>query len=329
MPRGTAITPAQAGRRRGGGLGASSAGLAAARARLLAALLILMGVGVAPPSLAVSPQVAPTQYVRVRWGTDRGFPGGTVYAITQSADGYLWIGAESGLVRFDGVNFTLVATQDPSPAPLGPVIGLTADGDGSLWVRILGPRVLRYRGGACTSVSPDLGWPNPGVSAAAPTHDGGIVVAAAGGGVLRSREGRASTVIPTGAMPRSPVISIAESADGTVWLGTRDAGLFRVQGGKSEPVHGSEGLKINCLLGADGGDLWLGTDTGLVRWDGSQLTRAGLPPSLEGVQALDMTRDRDGNLWIGTSANGLLRLNARGLTGLDDGSPGLHRPVTA
>jgi ligand-binding sensor domain-containing protein len=53
-----------------------------------------------------------SQYIHDRWGTERGFPRGPVYAITQTADGYLWIGTEAGLVRFDGQNFRLV--QDDS-----------------------------------------------------------------------------------------------------------------------------------------------------------------------------------------------------------------------
>src|SRR3954453_8832207 len=50
---------------------------------------------------------AMTQYRADQWGVEQGFPGGPVHAITQTADGYLWIGAENGLVRFDGVNFRL------------------------------------------------------------------------------------------------------------------------------------------------------------------------------------------------------------------------------
>ena len=53
-----------------------------------------------------------SQYIRDRWGTERGFPRGPVYAITQTPDGYLWIGTEAGLVRFDGSTFRLV--RDPA-----------------------------------------------------------------------------------------------------------------------------------------------------------------------------------------------------------------------
>ena len=53
-----------------------------------------------------------SQYVRDHFGAEQGFPRGPVYAITQTADGYLWIGTEAGLVRFDGWTFSL--TKDKS-----------------------------------------------------------------------------------------------------------------------------------------------------------------------------------------------------------------------
>ena len=68
-----------------------------------------------------------SQYVRDEWGSEQGFPGGPVYAIAQTLDGYLWIGAEKGLVRFDGVTFSLLQPDVPDSRPLRAVLGLAAD----------------------------------------------------------------------------------------------------------------------------------------------------------------------------------------------------------
>src|SRR6185295_1153258 len=57
---------------------------------------------------AMDPNRAMSEYARDHWGVEEGFPGGPVYAIAQTADGYLWIGTEKGLVRFDGLSFRLV-----------------------------------------------------------------------------------------------------------------------------------------------------------------------------------------------------------------------------
>jgi len=57
---------------------------------------------------AMDPSRAMSQYIRDYWGPEQGFPRGPVYAITQTPDGYLWIGTQAGLVRFDGWSFLLV-----------------------------------------------------------------------------------------------------------------------------------------------------------------------------------------------------------------------------
>ena len=83
---------------------------------------------------AVDPNRNMSQYIREQWGIERGFPGGTVHAITQTPDGYLWIGTDKGLVRFDGLNFTLVHRSTPDVLPDNPVLGLTTYADGNMWV---------------------------------------------------------------------------------------------------------------------------------------------------------------------------------------------------
>jgi ligand-binding sensor domain-containing protein len=50
---------------------------------------------------AIDPSRTIGQYVRERWSADQGFPAGTVTALAQSKDGYLWIGTDKGLIRFD------------------------------------------------------------------------------------------------------------------------------------------------------------------------------------------------------------------------------------
>src|SRR5437870_5687774 len=114
----------------------------------IACLLIGLLIGcLLEPTYAMDPNRAMSQYLRDRWGPENGFPKGPAYAITQTTDGYLWIGTERGLVRFDGVNFQVVAGTD------GPVLDLVPDADGSLWIRLLRPTLLRYRNGEFRNVT--------------------------------------------------------------------------------------------------------------------------------------------------------------------------------
>src|SRR6266481_6785854 len=91
----------------------------------------------------LSSHKAMSEYIRDQWSAEQGFPGGPVYAIAQTPDGYLWIGTEKGLIRFDGLSFRFFQHTDSAPLPDGAVLGLVVDAEGDLWIRLQGPRLLR------------------------------------------------------------------------------------------------------------------------------------------------------------------------------------------
>jgi ligand-binding sensor domain-containing protein len=51
----------------------------------------------------LDPALDVSQYARTSWKIREGFSKGTILAIAQTPDGYLWLGTEFGLLRFDGV----------------------------------------------------------------------------------------------------------------------------------------------------------------------------------------------------------------------------------
>src|SRR4029077_2723491 len=180
-----------------------------------------------------------------------------------------------------------------------------AEPGGGVWARLRGPSLLRYRDGAFESIPSAVGVRDPLVTAMARGQNGAILFAAIGHGASVYRNGRLTTVVGPTAMPSSFVISIAETPDGDVWIGTRDAALMRARHGVLTSItKGLPDRKVNCLLAGDGHELWIGTDNGVVRWNGTEATAAGLPPLLARVRAVAMLRDRDANVWIATASDG-------------------------
>jgi ligand-binding sensor domain-containing protein/signal transduction histidine kinase len=272
-----------------------------------------------------------SEYVRQRWGTESGFPKGPVYTINQTADGYLWIGTDAGLVRFDGVKFELI-TGDKGAFKLSGVMGVAPDRDGSLWVQLPRPTLLRYKNGAFENVMPAFGRPNSIVTTMGRTQRGELllwVLDGEGSAIVR-RGDHFETIAKSAELSRSPVLAIAESSVGDIWIGTRDAGLYRFHDGRAIAMtKGLPDLKVNCLLPIDNGELWIGTDRGIVRWNGAELTQQGVPASLNRIQALSLTRDRDANLWVGTNSEGLLRVNSQGIATFDEKTRATYEAVTA
>jgi ligand-binding sensor domain-containing protein len=107
---------------------------------------------IAANARALDPNRLPSQYVRQQWIAGSSFPGGAINAIAQTADGYLWIGTDKGLVRFDGFTFTPVAFTPVAAASQVPVLQLLTDPAGQLWVRPEGADVVRQNNGKFESV---------------------------------------------------------------------------------------------------------------------------------------------------------------------------------
>jgi ligand-binding sensor domain-containing protein len=118
--------------------------------------------------------------------------------------------------------------------------------------------------------------------------------------------------------PTTWAISMAQTDDGKIWLGTEDRGLFYLQGGRFLSASNVRDVtKINCFLPLPNSELWVGTTKGVLRWDGTKLTSAGVPQSLLNLDVLSILRDHDSNIWVGTS-RGLFRYNADGAFLLSD-----------
>jgi signal transduction histidine kinase/ligand-binding sensor domain-containing protein len=252
-----------------------------------------------------------SQYRRDHWGVERGFPRAPVYAISQTADGYLWIGTGAGLTRFDGFSFHLVK-DDSGKFGVSSVLGLTADKDGCLWLRTQDTGLLRYCNGAFERPSSANG-----VSAMSRPDQGEVLVAEFDNGAFTLRGRGFRLLASANDLSRTPATALAQAPNGDIWLGTRDAGLFRLKEGNTSPIANVlPNAKINCLL--DDGDvgLWIGTDDGIMRWNRDQITAAATPAFPGHFQALSIAKDHDSNVWVGTDSHGLLRFNSQGVTQL-------------
>lgn len=315
-----------------------------ARCRSQLAIAALAGLCLPTSAQALDPSRVLSQYVRDSWGTEKGFPGGSISAIVQTPDGYLWIGTDKGLVRFDGLNFRKFEQATPNAFPVGPVANLLADGQGNLWVLLRNTKLLRYHDGIFEL---SRGEAENGITAICRSTAGGVLVSSLAKGTLmydgvqfqRIQSGpvyadpvaRANGVPPderssslswsTGvtshrlAGSTSAVVSIVATADSKIWLGTEDRGVFVLSEGKtSELSKWATSRRVTSFLPLEGNDLWIGTSQGVLHWNGANLTRSGVPSALLDVAVLSMIRDRDSNIWVATSG-GLIRVNSQGISG--------------
>src|ERR1700678_4146331 len=99
--------------------------------RGLAAILLLV---VGGHALALDPSRQLSQYVLDNWQLQEGLPQSSVQALARTPDGYLWVGTQEGVARFDGARFTIFDSGNEPAIPNKTISALFADHTGRLWI---------------------------------------------------------------------------------------------------------------------------------------------------------------------------------------------------
>src|SRR5260221_14360750 len=199
------------------------------------------------------------------WDAAAGFPGGYVYSITQTADGYLWIGTSKGLLRYDGLTFVSIGASESGAR--FQVLGLVTDSADQLWAADEHAHLFRYTAGRLEGPLPDNGRHQYLAAPINRTSDGWLLFLSTLQGLIEYERGRSRVLLDPSNIPNGPT-AVAQTADGTFWIGTLEAGLFRldVRRGAREIQHVAclERAKINCLLPVGPSTLLIGTGEGLL-----------------------------------------------------------------
>jgi len=260
------------------------------------------------------------EYTLRTWRQVEGLPQSSITALAQDAQGFLWIGTQKGLARFDGVRFHTF-TRDAAPALADNWITalLGSSQTGEVWVGTLSG-VCVYHKGTFTAVALPVGSRYrirelaelPGGRVLVGTHEGPFVIS-----------GRRAE--PVQSLGGEPVTASLVTA-GRIWLAGRkllelDDALIPKRSILLPP--GRAGSWIEALA-ADGDRIWLGTDHGLLRLDGQRLETSPWP-SLASTPVRALQLDRHGALWVATGTE-LVRVRP-GCEPERLGDPGAPRQV--
>ena len=273
---------------------------------LLAAALALFAT--ARPALALDPHLAVSQYVFDNWQIQQGLPQNSVEGLARTPDGYLWLASHEGLVRFDGVRFTVFDRGNTPLLRSRIITRLHVDSAGRLWI---GTRVgvITFAQGRFSAFD-EPGLRDGYIRAIVSDNDGHVWVGTdaalfevAGTSVhsYGHEQGLADTAIR----------ALQVGNNGTLWAATNVGGLYRRAADRFERVHVADSAgsdAVRAIFEDDDGALWVGTEDGrLFRGrDGQFEPYAGAQDLGASVSAI--LRDRDGNLWVATTGAGLLRL---------------------
>lgn len=256
------------------------------------------------------------------WDRTSAFPGGYVYSITQTADGYLWLATSKGLVRYDGLNFVFIPTGDSSRAANAPATGMVTDSDGQIWATDDHTHLFRYERGLLRGPLPDNGKHRYLPSSLNKTSDGWMLFASELQGLIEYAHGERRVLLEPRMLPISPT-AVAQTGDGTFWIGTREKGLFCFNpgngAGELQSVLDFPHVRIISLLSTTNSTLLIGTNDGLFVLRNDKLHREAYP-ELYHQEILALASGQRGEIWIGTAGH-VFRVQAKDVDA--EGSAGL------
>ena len=306
------------------------------------ACLAAMLLGCASTATALEPATTLKNYGRQAWGMENGLPQNTVQALAQTKDGFVWLGTEAGLVRFDGNGFQVFDKNTQPALPGNDVRCLLAASDGTLWIGT-SEGLARWRDGSVTAFTTKDGLPGNQVQALTQAADGAVWTYTDAGlarltdGKFKvksfwapgsrittaSKDGRSSAWLdrglnaandwnqpaPVTGKPIDDFQFFAELSNSGIAAGYNDSVFLsgRAPATDRRLAVGKDlpGNKIQALFADREGALWIGTNGGLARWVNGKVERLPVTDPLATASVLALMEDREGDLWVGTETGGL------------------------
>ena len=270
----------------------------------LAAVLVVNLAHAQPPDVSAN-QLSPS-HVITTWQQEQGLSQRAITAVLQTRDGYLWLGTYNGLVRFDGVRFT-VFDEGSTPALWNErITSLCEDAAGALWLGHESGELTRMADGGFTPVPTTSAWTGREIMEMASDNQGSLWLVGPPAALARLTQSLIQSQPPVPAVGVAPW-TLAARPGQDPWL-VLEKGLARFQAGAWQLVANTappEGKVLRRACPSGDGGWWVAGDDFLRQWrDANWVEEIANLPWGNGLPTA-MIETRAGVLCVGTLAGGL------------------------
>lgn len=266
------------------------------------------------------------------WSTEDGLPQSSIHSIAQTTDGYIWVGTEAGLARFDGLQFRVFDQVTDPVLKSSDICCLVPDNDRGLWVGTREGLVHRTFSGFLWYGAQE-GLPSTEITGLSRTSNGALLVTTSAGSIQWPHS---ATTIPSSdnanamwswnadevqlhapasthrwragnELPAGRISTLAIDREGYAWVGmTSGVTVVDPVTGAAVSVASMNGTPVLSILQDTEGDHWIGTES-----SGLHVLRHLLfhgVPALAESPTTSVAQTKDGAIWVGTRDNGLYRI---------------------
>lgn len=257
----------------------------------------------------LNPAKSISQYSQEVWTTDNGLPQNSVNAITQTQDGYLWIGTQEGLVRFDGVRFSVFDKNNTPELHNNYISALYADtASGKLWIGTYDGSVIIYERGGFVTLDSIKNIVNSQIHSFFLDRDSSMWIGTRNNGAVKISSSSVTALSNGNGLAGNDVWNIFRDTKGRLWFAT-EAGVSILDGAAVYSFSEKEGVaskQIFSLWEADDSTLWVGTQKGLQKlsYERGRITARELLTTKDGLPGnsiLTIKTDGLNNVWLATN----------------------------
>ena len=243
------------------------------------------------------------------WQIEDGLPQNSGYSIIQTHDGFIWIGTQEGLARFDGVNFVTFNRQNTPALKSNWIRCLFEDSKNNLWIGTNGGGITVLSFGKFINIPAFKNLPDNKIRSIAESPDGTIWIGTDGGGLGAYRDGNIDVITAAEGLTGNRINAICIDDAGTVYAGA-GSGLNVIKRNQITTYTSENGLNndaVMALCESRSGSIWIGTDGG-----GINIFRNGIIENIDQTGITDLKirslfEDKHNALWIGTEGGGINR----------------------
>ncbi|HEY1787747.1 MAG TPA: two-component regulator propeller domain-containing protein, partial [Verrucomicrobiae bacterium] len=232
-----------------------------------------------------------------------------VEAMIQMKSGCLAVGTlDQGLyLIFPGKN--VVHFNRANGFPDNWVRCLSEDQEGTLWVGTGSSGLLALRQSRVITLKPPDDWQGASVLSITRSGDGSLWAGTEGAGLYRYHDGQWTNFGTDTGIPNPFDWSVSEDAKGGLWVGTWGGGLCIKHGARFQPITNTESATATtAILHGKNGVTWIGTITGLLKYQNGIATHYGEKEGLVLPDIRALAEEPDGTLWFGMLGGGVGRL---------------------
>lgn len=281
-------------------------------------LLLICSLLCASSAFALDPNKSFSQYVIDTWQMEQGLPDNFVNDIIQDRNGYIWMGTRGGIVRFDGVRFTVFDKNNYAEIRVNDIYKAVQDQSGTLWFGTLDSGLIKFNNGRLQLFTTADGLASNKINALYVDTSGNLWIGTDGAGLNCYRDGKFITYNTSNGLTSNTVSSIIQGYDGTIWVATMGGGVNYLRDGRWHAYTTKDGLSSNMIKAIyedHNKTIWIGTFSDGINYISQDKINVFKPQnSLTKFEVNTITEDRSGTIWIGTVGNGLGRLRDNNLT---------------